>query len=202
MPGRCNPRSSRATSTRGRQASCGPMSPSLQAGWLSEDDAYYFSHHEARRFPVFRIQYEDGERFYLDAVTGELAYSVDRERQWLRWVFHALHRGDFSALVQKSADLGPDDVAPDARCHRRRRRRYMDRVPPRAARAAQIRHGAPGIENRRRSPRSGRISRDSERPRNAGCRVTRVDRQFVAPDKSLPHPVTSLRSHRFWPIFA
>ena len=71
-----------------------------EADRLTEDDAYYFSHHDKRRFPVFRIQYEDGERFYLDSVTGELSYAVDRERQWLRWIFHALHRGDFSALVR------------------------------------------------------------------------------------------------------
>ncbi len=71
-----------------------------EAGWLTEDDAYYFSHHDERRFPVFRIQYGDGERFYLDSVTGELSYAVDRERQWLRWIFHALHRGDFAALVR------------------------------------------------------------------------------------------------------
>lgn len=70
------------------------------AGWLTEDDAYYFSHHDQRRLPVFRIQYGDGERFYLDSVTGELSYAVDRERQWLRWIFHALHRGDFAALVR------------------------------------------------------------------------------------------------------
>ena len=72
----------------------------MEAGWLTEDDAYYFSHHDQRRFPVFRIRYEDGERFYLDSVTGELSYAVDRERQWLRWVFHALHRGDFAAQVR------------------------------------------------------------------------------------------------------
>ena len=81
----------------------GAMRPDVavtEADWLTEDDAYYFSHHDTRRFPVFRIRYEDGERFYLDSVTGELAYAVDRERQWLRWVFHALHRGDFSALVR------------------------------------------------------------------------------------------------------
>ena len=71
-----------------------------EAGWLTEADAYYFSHHDERRFPVFRIRYADGERFYLDNVTGELAYAVDRELQWLRWIFHALHRGDFSALVR------------------------------------------------------------------------------------------------------
>ena len=70
------------------------------ANWLTEGDAYFFSHHDQRRFPVFRVQYDDGERFYLDSVTGELSYAVDRDRQWLRWVFHALHRGDFSALVR------------------------------------------------------------------------------------------------------
>jgi len=77
-----------------------PDVPVAQANWLTEDDAYYFSHHDKRRFPVFRIRYEDGERFYLDSTTGELSYAADRERQWLRWVFHALHRGDFSALVR------------------------------------------------------------------------------------------------------
>ena len=77
-----------------------PDVPARQAGWLSEGDAYYFSHHEERRFPVYRIEYGDSERLYLDSVSGELAFAVDLERQWLRWVFHALHRGDFSALVR------------------------------------------------------------------------------------------------------
>ena len=77
-----------------------PDEPVTEASWLTEDDAYYFSHHEKRRFPVFRIQYGDGERIYLDGVTGEIAHAVDRDRRWLRWIFHALHRGDFSALVR------------------------------------------------------------------------------------------------------
>lgn len=77
-----------------------PDVPIAEAGWLNEGDAYYYSHHDERRFPVFRVQYEDGERFYLDSVTGELAYAADRNRQWLRWIFLALHRGDFSALVR------------------------------------------------------------------------------------------------------
>ena len=70
------------------------------AGWIVEDDAYYYTHHEVRRFPVYRIRYRDGERFYLDGVSGELAFAVDRERRWWRWVFHALHRGDFTALAR------------------------------------------------------------------------------------------------------
>ena len=49
---------------------------------------------------MYRIRYRDGERFYLDGVSGELAFSVDRERRWWRWVFYALHRGDFTALLR------------------------------------------------------------------------------------------------------
>ena len=70
------------------------------AGWIHTGDAYYFSHHVPRGFPAFRIQYEDGERLYLDSVSGELVYAADRNRQWYRWVFNALHRGDFSSLVR------------------------------------------------------------------------------------------------------
>ena len=36
------------------------------AGWIGTGDAYYYTHHEARPFPVYRIRYEDGERVYLD----------------------------------------------------------------------------------------------------------------------------------------
>lgn len=76
-----------------------PDAPLRDAGWIAEDDAYYYTHHEVRRFPVYRIRYRGGERFYLDGVSGELAFAVDRERRW-RWVFHALHRGDFTALAR------------------------------------------------------------------------------------------------------
>ena len=70
------------------------------AGWIGTGDAYYYTHHETRSFPVYRIRYEDGERLYLDRVSGHLVYAVDRERRWLRWVFHALHRGDLHAVVR------------------------------------------------------------------------------------------------------
>ena len=77
-----------------------PDATVLDAGWIGTGDAYYYTHHAPRSFPVYRIRYEDGERMYLDRVTGELAFAVDRERRWWRWVFHALHRGDFSAVVR------------------------------------------------------------------------------------------------------
>ena len=77
-----------------------PQALVRSSDWIIGDDAYYFSHHQTRRFPVYRIQYEDGERFYLDNVSGELTFAVDRDRRWLRWIFHALHRGDFSRLLR------------------------------------------------------------------------------------------------------
>lgn len=68
--------------------------------FIGAPDAYYFNHHEARQFPVYRIVYADGERFYLDAVTGELRLAVDSGQKAYRWLFDALHRGDFAALVR------------------------------------------------------------------------------------------------------
>jgi hypothetical protein len=69
-------------------------------GWLFAGDAYYYDHHTERPFPVYRIRYDDGERIYLDAVSGELALGADRNRQWSRWLFLGLHRGDFLELMR------------------------------------------------------------------------------------------------------
>jgi hypothetical protein len=69
-----------------------------EAGWITSDDAYYYSHHETRELPAYRIVYADGERFYLDAVTAELVYAADTNRRWYRWLHYALHRGDFPLL--------------------------------------------------------------------------------------------------------
>jgi len=71
-----------------------------EAGWLDQDDAYYYSHHEQLPLPVYRIVYADGERFYLDGLTGEIVQAVDSNRRWYRWLHYALHRGDFAALVR------------------------------------------------------------------------------------------------------
>jgi len=70
-------------------------------GLINQADAYYYSHHDSRTFPVFRIVYEDGERYYLDAISGELLSALDSSRRWARWLFHGLHRGDFSAWARQ-----------------------------------------------------------------------------------------------------
>lgn len=70
-------------------------------GWLETADAYYYSHHEIRELPVYRVVYADGERFYLDAETAELVHSVDSNWRWYRWLHYALHRGDFPLLRER-----------------------------------------------------------------------------------------------------
>ncbi|MCH7530589.1 MAG: peptidase [Gemmatimonadetes bacterium] len=69
-------------------------------GWLLQEDAYYYSHHNERDFPVYRVRYEDGEHLYLDAVSGAFLHGADQGRRRYRWFFSALHSGDFSPLLR------------------------------------------------------------------------------------------------------
>lgn len=78
-----------------------PEAPILDQGWLEREDAYYYDHHVKRRYPVYRIRYADGERLYLDGTSGQLALTVDNPGRSARWLFLALHRGDFAALVRE-----------------------------------------------------------------------------------------------------
>jgi hypothetical protein len=75
---------------------------SVQATLMTEPDAYYYSHHEVVQLPVWRVMREDGAgaRYYLNPQSGALLRKVDRARRWTRWLFSALHRGDFSVLAR------------------------------------------------------------------------------------------------------
>lgn len=55
---------------------------------------------KAREFPVYPIAYPDGELFYLSAMSGHLLLALDTNARWSRWLFGALHRGDFSAWAR------------------------------------------------------------------------------------------------------
>jgi hypothetical protein len=68
--------------------------------WMQSADAYYYDHHDKRRYPVYRIVYEDGERFYLDNLTGEVLLTVDTNSRLYRWLHYGLHRGDFAAWLR------------------------------------------------------------------------------------------------------
>ncbi|MEX2123544.1 MAG: hypothetical protein WD795_06595 [Woeseia sp.] len=70
---------------------------------LDSEDRYYFGHHEKAVLPVYRVVADDPERtrYYLDPDTGQLISKVDGKRRWYRWLFEALHRGDFSPFVRQ-----------------------------------------------------------------------------------------------------
>ncbi|MDX1562360.1 MAG: PepSY domain-containing protein, partial [Gammaproteobacteria bacterium] len=72
----------------------------LREGWIAEHDAYYYSHHDDKALPVYRIVYADRERYYLDPVTGAIVHAVDTNGRWYRWFHYALHRGDFTEFVR------------------------------------------------------------------------------------------------------
>ena len=78
-----------------------PSEPIRDQGWLTAGDAYYYSHHDDKAFPVYRIRYADGERVYLDRVSGQLALAADGNRQLSRWLFLGLHRGDFFGFLRQ-----------------------------------------------------------------------------------------------------
>lgn len=79
-----------------------PDIPIADVGTLaSTGDAYYYSHHNAKHFPVVRAIYVDGEHFYFHPITGELLLAVDENRAWYRWLFTAIHTGDFHNLVRQ-----------------------------------------------------------------------------------------------------
>lgn len=74
----------------------------VQAELLQQEDAYYYSHHEKVSLPVWRIHRSDSDvaRYYLDPQSGALLSKMDSARRWNRWLFAALHRGDFSMLAR------------------------------------------------------------------------------------------------------
>jgi uncharacterized iron-regulated membrane protein len=70
------------------------------ADTLTGSDAYYYEHHEPREFPVHRVTYADGERYYFSPATGQMMLAVDANKAWYRWLFRGLHTGDFHALAR------------------------------------------------------------------------------------------------------
>jgi uncharacterized iron-regulated membrane protein len=73
------------------------------AEWLAHEDAYYYDHHEKLGYPVYRVVFDNPgrSRYYLDAVSGEIARKVDSTERWYRWLFFGLHRGDFTAWMRE-----------------------------------------------------------------------------------------------------
>ncbi len=70
---------------------------------LTEEDAYWYTHHRARPLPVLRVRFADPEAtwFHIDPRTGEILDRLDRSARGYRWLFDGLHTLDFSALIRR-----------------------------------------------------------------------------------------------------
>lgn len=79
-----------------------PQGRIATAELLTAPDTYYYSHHEVREFPVFRVVLDEPQqrRYYLSPVSGQLLAKIDPELRWYRWLFYGLHRGDFTAFLR------------------------------------------------------------------------------------------------------
>ncbi|OUU80721.1 MAG: hypothetical protein CBC38_00730 [Gammaproteobacteria bacterium TMED78] len=73
----------------------------IEQGWLSEGDSYYYSHHNDRPFPTYKIEYSDGEIIYLNNLTAKINLIIDSNRKLYRWLFAGVHRFDFFKEVRK-----------------------------------------------------------------------------------------------------
>lgn len=69
---------------------------------LTQPDAYWYSHHQARVFPVLRVGFDDAAHtwFHIDPRTGDILGRSDDSRRTYRWLFNALHSLDFALLLQ------------------------------------------------------------------------------------------------------
>jgi hypothetical protein len=120
---------------------------------LEEEDAYYYSHKEGVKLPVWRAILSDDEstRLYIDPQTGRLLRAFDSNGRIYRWAMHGLHSLDLPVLRSRpiwdlvvvpllaavtivcatGTWMGVDKVRRDVRRlrnRRRRRRRNTDMV--------------------------------------------------------------------------
>ncbi|MEE7456488.1 peptidase [Methylorubrum populi] len=80
-----------------------PGVPIREAALLTEEDAYWYSHHLQRRLPVLRVKFADPDAtwFHIDPTTSEVLNRADRSSRTYRWLFNAPHSFDFRFLLQR-----------------------------------------------------------------------------------------------------
>ncbi|TAJ72940.1 MAG: peptidase [Phenylobacterium sp.] len=71
------------------------LGPAKSQAVISQADAYYYDGHDGRaELPAYRVELEDGVRFYLDPASGQVLARVDGAGRVYRWLFAGLHRLD------------------------------------------------------------------------------------------------------------
>jgi uncharacterized iron-regulated membrane protein len=69
---------------------------------LSEEEAYWYSHHHKRPLPVVKVVFDDAGAswLFLDPATGGIAGFSDRSARTYRWLFNFLHDYDLPVLLK------------------------------------------------------------------------------------------------------
>lgn len=71
------------------------LGPARSAGMITAPDAYYYDGHDgSAKVPAYRVELNDGVRFYLDPASGQMLARVDAAGRAYRWAFAGLHRLD------------------------------------------------------------------------------------------------------------
>jgi PepSY-associated TM region len=76
--------------------------PILAQETITEEDAYYFSHHEEVVLPAYRVMLNDADRttYYFDPNSLSLVRRIQATDRQRRWLFEGLHRIDFTAALR------------------------------------------------------------------------------------------------------
>jgi len=84
-----------------RAAGLVPGARLVQRGRLTQDDAYWYSHHDRAPLPVLRARFDDPAQswFYIDPLSGRMVGVADKSLRLYRWTFSALHSLDFKFLI-------------------------------------------------------------------------------------------------------
>lgn len=79
-----------------------PDAPLTGVTLLTQEDAYWYSHHNERRLPVLRAIFGDaaGTWIHLDPVTGDVLGRSNSSARTYRWLFNALHDFDLRVLLR------------------------------------------------------------------------------------------------------
>ncbi|MGH8236232.1 MAG: PepSY domain-containing protein [Steroidobacteraceae bacterium] len=74
----------------------------IEHGRIEAYDSYWYAHHNRPPLPVLRVVFGDPQHtwFYIDPSSGLVLDLLDDGGRRFRWWFNALHRLDFSWLVQ------------------------------------------------------------------------------------------------------
>jgi hypothetical protein len=78
-----------------------PRSRMIAHERIEKYDSYWYAHHDYPSLPVLRVAFDDPQHtwFYIDPSTGLVLDLLDDGGRRYRWWFNALHRLDFSWLV-------------------------------------------------------------------------------------------------------